>query len=129
MGVGLDLLIIPHQFTDQNEWLGYDRLHINKHYRLFEQFGLNSFQPDKEKARIDAPIDLYPLDDKKIKVFKDEGIITTQNNRYKNDILYYTYAEEFKKIDLEIAQSNWSKSIVKFIRNLHSETIIVFYWT
>lgn len=124
--MSVDLAIYPFSYPDtENEWwLGYDRLCFRRDYYLFSCLGLNAGKHDKVVNPKEIP------DNISFDVYMDDGIERNVKEDPYGNKLTYIYAEEINNIPNEVIKNtpNWNKAILKMLMELNEKDIIILYW-
>ena len=112
--MGVDLTIVPQRYCGIGNWfLGYDRISIDRNYKLFDRI--------KEISTIRFPENV------KFDWYDDEGLIETKEDCY-GDQLKYVHAETLANVFKESELSDRDKATQAYLELLPPDYWIVLWW-
>lgn len=126
----LDLTIMPLRNARElvGNILAYDRLSFDRDYRIFAQIADVNWKSAVPNEGLGATVRTFPLPPSvQVEMYQDEGLITTRENSYGEEMVYAT-AREMKKVKLPEDASPKNRAILSYISALEKITPIILEW-
>lgn len=122
--MGIDLTVCPHRYQRSGlSWiLAYDRLGLDRDYRIFEQIdGFSQAEGHAVRAHPLPPTTRFDW-------YGDEGIHGDMKDDAYGNALTYALAAEFGRVTIPENTTDWNKGVLALLAKLPPETMVVLYW-
>ena len=128
--MGLDLTLMP--LRDARELagtvLGYDRMQFDRQYAIFAQIADVDGKSAVPDEGVEAIVRTHPLPPSvKVGIYGDEGIKTTRENPYGEEMVY-ALAKELGALRLPENATQKNRAIMAYINALEKDTPVILEW-
>ena len=128
--MGLDLTLMP--LRDARELagtvLGYDRMQFDRQYAIFVQIADVDGKSAVPDEGVEAIVRTHPLPPAvKVGIYGDEGINTTRENPYGEEMVY-ALAKELGALRLPENATQKNRAIMAYINALEGDTPVILEW-